>query len=334
MLNIKKYYFKEVIGGGLGLLLLFYTTLFAINFVIQNRKNNQVENIAIILREHALTYDIDQRSVDTTLQESLQTPLIGFDTIQAKITAAVANNKPIELNLVGFPYKSQNTTKKVLVPHLDAAEKHSLDYLNSFLNKIAAVYAPGANLTIFTDGTVFCDIEEVDDSVVVDYEKQLKRATVNMHHIHIKTLTDLLPGKTHAEIRTLIQNIPPTTDEFEALLISDTQLQEEITLLEKRMAFEFNHPAGLAKLQRTPIKTIAKKIVHRGLQYSTFLAAFRPKEAIRLSVHYQSNVSKKMGIKLSHNSFVTPWHGILVIDSNGIAHITHLEDTASIRRRA
>ncbi len=304
--------------------------IFGIKFMTVDKAHHKVDAIAAILLEYALTHDIDRRSIDGAVVENKHCELEGFDAIRTKIATAVASNNSIKFNLVGFPYKSQNIEKKVAVAQLDEAEQHSLEYLNTMLEKIADIYPPGAFLTIFTDGMVFCDLEGVSDEVVIKYEKQLKQLATGMYYIQIKSLADLLPGKSPAQIRSTIESFSPSVAEFEILLATDLKLQEEVSLLEKRMAFEFNHAGSLVQLSQ--VADITKKLIYRGMQYSAFLSSFRPLEAIRLSVHYQQNVSKKMGIKLSQNSFITPWHGVLAVDSKGIARIEHLQDVVSRRR--
>lgn len=289
-------------------------------------KDQRLVQIVEILLKHALTYDIDKRSVDSKVLQKDSITLKGFDGIEVKIQAAVEENKPIELNFVGFPYKSTNTDKKVLAHQLDAAERHSLVYLNDMLADISKIYQPGAILTIFTDGMVFCDIEGFSDQIVENYEQQLKHISQDLKHIRIVTLSDLLPGKTPAEMRSTIETYEPSEKAFQEKILNDNHLKDEIELLAKRMVLEMDHSAGRAYLAQHPPGDIAKKLTHRGMQYSAFLGAHRPKGSIRLSVHYQADVSTKMGIKLAENSYVTAWHGVLIQNSDGSKQIAHLED--------
>lgn len=296
---------------------------------VESIKDYRLSKISDILLRCALTYDIDKRSVDMNVSQKGSIPFKGFEHIQAKIQAALQQNRLIKLNLVGFPFKSTNTERKVLGSQLDAAERYSLDYLNTMLKEISKIYAPGAVLTVFMDGMVFSDIEGVDDQAVITYEQQLKQISRDLHHIRIVTLSDLLPGKSPAEMRSIIESYEPHAQDFQEKISKDSHLQEEINLLTKRTSLELDHPASRAYLVCHTAKEIATRLTHRGMQYSAFLKAHRPKEAIRLSVHYQPDVSIKMGIKLSENSFVTPWHGVLVQHADGSCQISHLEDLDS-----
>lgn len=285
-----------------------------------------IDKIALILISHALTYDIDKLSVDSSLDKSNTPPLKGIDQVKAKIAKAVELNQPILLNLVGFPYKSTNASRKVLKPQLDYAERHSLEYLNAMLDEIANIYPPGAKITIFTDGTAFCDMEGIGDEVIALYEQQLKQVAKDLTHIQITTLADLLPGKTPQEMRDHIESFAPDQAEFQAKLETDPHLKDEVNVLTQRMTLELDHPEGHDYTATHPVRDIATKLTQRSLQYSAFLKSYRPAEAIRLSVHYQPDVSTKMGIGLSFQSHITPWHGVFIQNQDGSAEIRHLED--------
>lgn len=62
---------------------------------------------------------------------------------------------PIQLVLPGFPFKSPNTTSKVLGTLPDKAEEFALAHLNSLCKSIEDVYKGGAELTIVSDGLVY-----------------------------------------------------------------------------------------------------------------------------------------------------------------------------------
>ncbi len=308
--------------GGILLSLLCIATL-----GIRHLNNRVVNQIGDFLLEYALLYDIDKRSIDPTSEVSDKVNFTGFSVIKEKIANIVNTGKPINFNVVGFPHKSPNTEKKVSSLLPDEAEQYSLEYINSLLTKITKVYPPGASLTIFTDGTVFCDAEGIDDTVVFAYEKQLKQLAAHMLQIKIITLSDLLPELSPDKMRLAVEKFSPSNSEFEQRLLHDVKLRDEITLMEKRLMLNFDYPAGHLYIKKHPIAWIAKKLVHRSMQYGNFLATFRNTQDIRLSVHYQPDVSTKIGIKLSDNSHITPWHGVLVIDPNGSKRIEHREDS-------
>lgn len=328
---MKKYIYTTILSLSLSTALLFEAShpfAFASSPIPSKvpSQNQQVKSIASILLKHALTYDIDERSINPKLPISEKITFTGFDSIEEKIKNFVDKQETIVLNFVGFPYKSMNTQRKVISATIDGAERHALEYLHQMLIEISKVYEPGAKLTIFTDGIVFCDLEGIKDHVVADYEKNLKQLAKDLPYIEIKTLSDLLPGKSPHEMRLIIEGYAPTSSQFQEKLDQDKSLQNEIVTLSRRTSFELDYPEGRIYTAHHPVEDIAKALTHRGMQYSSFLAAHRPKQAIRLSVHYQSDVSSKLGIKLSQSSYITPWHGILILNKEGVFQIMHQED--------
>lgn len=286
---------------------------------LQAAEVSKAKQITKVLQNYVLTYDIDAKSIGEA--SPIDTCILDEDFTQ-KIQALLCGHKPLHFTLVGFPYKTTNTEKKTLSERLDAAELYSLKYLDQMLSEVAAIYGKQVKLTIFTDGTVFCDIEGYLDQKVFEYEKALKLICKDLKHIEIKTLSDLLPNLTPTQIRSEIGKSNPNLDEFEAQLSSDEVLQNEVRILEKRMAFEFD----CASKKHANVTEVTKKLMHRSLQYSAFLKQYRSKDSIRLSVHYQKDCTQKIGIKLSPDSYVTPWHGVLVVNAPDNWEIRHLED--------
>lgn len=67
----------------------------------------------------------------------------------------VKAQKPIPMCLPAFPFKSPNSTRKVLGKLPDKAEELALSHLNGLCLAIGDVYSPGAHLTIISDGLVY-----------------------------------------------------------------------------------------------------------------------------------------------------------------------------------
>lgn len=279
------------------------------------------KNIVVLLQEYSLTYDIDKKSMNNNvdiMQENIS--FASCKELIKKITHFVRNKKPIILTMVGFPYKSSNTRDKVLSSVADAAERYSLVYIHTLLEKIKEIYEPGVKLFIFTDGIAFSDIEKVSDETVIEYENSLKTLVQDLPYIKIITTRDICPNKSPEEIRTLISIMNPSTESFYEMLDTDKKLQDDVAVLTQRLAFEL----ALLSLTDNEIIEIGLKETQRSLQYSNFLKQFRPEEAITCSVHYQKDPNRKIGLKLSE-SCVTPWHGVL-IETNGNFTIEHLKD--------
>ncbi len=79
----------------------------------------------------------------------------GTPKFLAVISKFVTQNKPVQMCLPAFPWKSANKVYKVLGSLPDKAEEVALNRLNTMCAEIAEVYKPGAILTIISDGLVY-----------------------------------------------------------------------------------------------------------------------------------------------------------------------------------
>ncbi|MDP2193899.1 MAG: L-tyrosine/L-tryptophan isonitrile synthase family protein, partial [Alphaproteobacteria bacterium] len=299
---------------------ILYAFAFTSNLLLAKQFNPK--KIINIIQSHVLEHDIDAQSIGENC------PAHSCDLSKSyleKISDLHQNKLPLHFTMVGFPYKSMNTKKKTLTASVDAAERYSLVYLNTMLKKLQAYYDYPVKLTIYMDGAAFSDIAGLSDARISQYEQELKAISSDLHHIKIKTLKDILPNLTPNELRQKIEQCESSEETFYEAS-QNAPLQQEIAILKKRMAFEMDCPEGIALQKKYSILQISKKILHRSLQFSHLLNTVRPLNSIRLSVHYQKDCTKKIGIKLSHNSYVTPWHGVLVVDSFNNWRIQHLQD--------
>lgn len=295
--------------------------IFFERYVCINNNFRITKAIIAIFHEYTLTYDIDKKSIDPHYNiVPVMFRLDEYVHLSKKIDYFIHNQKPIIFTMVGFPYKSSNTHEKVISSSADAAERYSLVYLQHFLDKIKKIYKPGVQLNIFTDGIIFGDLEYVSDEDIYSYEEALKLMSYDLPDIKINTMRDLCPHESAQEIRKQIAGLNPSGQDFYDIYKHDQKLKDDAHILIQRLAFEL---AQLALDQKT-IKNIALQQMHRGMQYSNFLKQFRPDQTINCSVHYQKNIDKKIGLKLS-DSCITPWHGVLV-EKNGYFSIEHLKD--------
>ncbi|KAF2137129.1 uncharacterized protein K452DRAFT_322036 [Aplosporella prunicola CBS 121167] len=96
------------------------------------------------------------------------------------IQRAVEKRQPVSLTLPAFPFKSPNTEDKVLGVLPDKAEEVSLKYLQGLCDNIKDTYAPGAELTIVSDGIVYSDLVGVPDSTVWEYGEHLRQMAIKL----------------------------------------------------------------------------------------------------------------------------------------------------------
>lgn len=129
----------------------------------------------------------------------------------AQVHAQVSRSQPVEMCLPAFPFKSPNTSSKVLGDLPDKAEEFAFAHLNGMCAAIAHIYKPGAKLMIISDGLVyngqslpstasynfsrltFLDLLGVPDKTVWAYGESLRSiATENdFKYIQFSRLKDL-----------------------------------------------------------------------------------------------------------------------------------------------
>lgn len=73
----------------------------------------------------------------------------------AQIYSKVKAGRLINMCLPAFPFKSPNSTTKVLGHLPDKAEEVALAHLNGLCNAIKNIYPAGSELTIISDGLVY-----------------------------------------------------------------------------------------------------------------------------------------------------------------------------------
>ena len=279
------------------------------------------DQILNILKPFQITQDIDKKSLNQLSRSSeLHSP--DYKSLQEKITKFLECKKPLKFLLVGFPFKSANTEKKVLGQVPDMAERRSLEYLYGCIKSLKEAYPYGVELVIFCDGIPFCEYLGISAETVKLYEQGLQRLVQDMPGITLVTSDSLqkqLALSSTQHICNVIDKYTPSDEEFHKQLETDPALQDSYKTLLGRLEIEFDSVQGREFLKAYgPLSKITKALMAREMRMRRFLEArFDAENFIRLTVHYSKDLGKKFGIKLSPNSFVTPYHGVLVEESDG-----------------
>jgi pyoverdine/dityrosine biosynthesis protein Dit1 len=242
-----------------------------------------------------------------------------------KILNATRKNERIQFVLPAFPAKSPNRNK-TLSDAPDFAELLSLRRLNAICARIGQIYGPGAEIIICSDGRVFSDLVQVSDEKITSYALEIE----NMIERH--TLTHL---KTYHLDHAFSDQVNPTNHhEMREALLSryaqcPTLLREKIKvdaaalrlfngmhrfIFEDRVVLEASTPGKSRERTRTESKEIAYELIRRSDAWSKLIEEFFP-EAVRLSIHPQSDHSPKLGVQLAPSSdpWRTPWHSVALL---------------------
>ncbi|KAM0425779.1 hypothetical protein ACHAPT_009029 [Fusarium lateritium] len=254
----------------------------------------------------------------------------------ALIYTHVKAQQPVPLCLPAFPFKSPNSTSKVLGKLPDKAEEFALSHLNGMCQAIADIYAPGAKLTIISDGLVYNDLLGVPDKDVWGYGETLRAlaASKGFAHIRFARLRDLVDLDLPKELdeMTYVAN----ASNFRRALLNtfskpgwtwDEVRQAEDACMTYRGYIKFLqadletvYPIGDDRTKsryKRGTEYIAKQMMARG---DAFANAVRQKypDHVRLSIH-PSTGAVKLSISLlpTDSIYTTPWHSTLVLKLDG-----------------
>ncbi|NEO31327.1 MAG: L-tyrosine/L-tryptophan isonitrile synthase family protein [Symploca sp. SIO3C6] len=236
-----------------------------------------------------------------------------------KIESFIEQEKPIHFVLPAFPAKSPNKTK-VLGSLPDMGEKISLQFLQSLCVQIQDFYAPGAQITICSDGRVFSDLVCVNDEDVTAYGKELKNILddIGADAINIFNLEGIFAGLSCDDIRQkLVLNYADSLETIRCRVKNDPNERNLFNGIH-RFLFEdylFLQPSKSRNRLRNESKKSAYGVIQRSHAWSDLIAEQFP-HTIRLSIHPQPVHSEKIGIHMikTQDAWATPWHNVAVYD--------------------
>lgn len=146
----------------------------------------------------------------------------GLDYFLNTIEYFVVRNITVQTCLPAFPFKSANKEYKVLGSLPDKAEELALERLNNICARVQDVYAPGAQITIISDGityngnlvwhehlfqtlTLHADLLCISDRETWAYGEALRRMArqKQFDHISFSRLQDLVKIPLQEELREI-----------------------------------------------------------------------------------------------------------------------------------
>jgi pyoverdine/dityrosine biosynthesis protein Dit1 len=231
----------------------------------------------------------------------------------------VAAGKPVHFVIPAFPAKSRNRRKTVgRLP--DLGEYLALESVQGFCEQISAVYAPGAVVTICSDGHVFSDVLGIDDDHVDDYGAELLRMirSIGGGAIGFYALRDAMPGLSCDQRRArLLDEYGESVDEIRDAIRSQPRARRMFNGIHRFVTED--HAVLMSDLsatqRRNRAKVTAYEVVRRSQAWSRVVEDVFP-GAVRLSIHPQYHHDTKIGFQLlrTADSWLTPWHGVVLDD--------------------
>ncbi len=237
-----------------------------------------------------------------------------------KVATAISEGRPINLVLPAFPAKSPSRLKTL--SHLpDHGEEIAFINLNKLCERISQKHAPGAKLTVCSDGRVFADIVRIPDQDVTDYNNEMRKHVKNcdLAHIDFFDLDDVYPNVQNFSM--LREELMVTYGEaLESLQKRCREEQDASKMYRGITRFLLEDFSGLDEfkgMSRNSIQSAARLAAYRVIQRSNAwgrLVADKLPDSVRLSIHPQFRVSEKIGISLieKNDCWATPWHAVVL----------------------
>lgn len=250
-----------------------------------------------------------------------------------RILHAIEENRAINLVLPAFPAKSPSRLKTL--SHLpDHGEELAFMNLSNLCDRIAQIHAPGAKLTVCSDGRVFADIVRIPDQDVTDYNNEMRKHVKewNLKHIEFFDLDDVYPNvKDFGMLREELMVV--YGEALESLQRRCKTERDASEMYRGITRFLFEDFCGLDEfkgMSRNAVQGVARLAAYRVIQRSNAwgrLLAERLPNAVRLSIHPQFRVSEKIGINLieSTDCWATPWHSVVLKKGEKISLVPRRE---------
>lgn len=236
------------------------------------------------------------------------------------ISHCIDNGERLTFILPGFPAKSPNR-QKTLGALPDLAEKAALESLANICQRIEKIYTPGAEIVICSDGRLFSDVERIPEKDVTEYSNALKKYTHGKYHKHLKffCLEDVFSKEYDFDTmrEELLVRYGESIQSLRARCKKDKTLEENYKGITRFMLEDYSILEEFKEFSRSFVqkqaKTSAYRLIQRSEAWSRLLES-RFDRAVRLSVHPQFRVSKKIGIQLvdTRDYWLTPWHSVAV----------------------
>lgn len=237
-----------------------------------------------------------------------------------RVMSAISTNQPIEMVLPAFPGKSPNRQKTL--SHLpDYAERCAIDQLNCLCEEIRAIYPVGARIKICSDGYVFSDVVKIPDSQVKDYTDAVAQYCSD-NYPDVFSMYDLIDEFKELKCLNSMREelIVRYGVSFMTLKRRVKEEKEAGSMYKGITRFLCEDYSGLPEFDgwsNTQIQKAARAAAYRVMQRSEAWSELLNEKFpsfVRLSIHPQFRVSKKIGIKLVPTSDLwrTPWHSVAV----------------------
>ncbi|BAZ70700.1 hypothetical protein NIES4106_54950 (plasmid) [Fischerella sp. NIES-4106] len=230
-----------------------------------------------------------------------------------KIQSFIESNEPIHFILPAFPAKSPNP-QKVLGPMPDMGERVALQFLQNLCNHISEIYAPGAKITICSDGRVFTDLVAITDENVSLYRQGIGQLLneINADAIDTFCLENVFTGMSFDQMRkTLVEQYAQPIESIQERVNSEDKHRQFFNGIYHLLFDDYLvlYPDKSREQIEVECNVRAYEVIQRSNAWTTLVGQHFP-QSLRLSIHPQDYHSNKIGIHMIKTSdqWGTPWH--------------------------
>jgi pyoverdine/dityrosine biosynthesis protein Dit1 len=248
-----------------------------------------------------------------------------------RMQSFVERQEPIHFVILAFPSKSPNT-QKVLGTLPDLAERAALEFLQSFCDQLSYYHAPGARITICSDGHVFAQTVGITDEDATAYHAELEAiiAAQGAASIDFFSLSDAYGSIPYPRMREKLElDYAEDIDLIRKRVTAEDGAARQLFNGIHRFLFEDNAAIHLERSRnrvREEAKALAYAVIRRSNAWSRLIEARFPR-AVRLSIHPQPAHADKLGIHLlrTRDNWLTPWHGVALESSDGLVLVKRFQ---------
>ncbi|EKD13238.1 uncharacterized protein L3040_003039 [Drepanopeziza brunnea f. sp. 'multigermtubi'] len=259
---------------------------------------------------------------------------------EESVRRAVTNNKPIQMVLPAFPFKSPNHREKTLGNFPDLGEELALARLDSLRAQVCDVY-PDTEITIVSDGLVYNDLLGVSEEDVFRYGMALRELAAEKFPllkfarlrdlysevVNATTLEEYVANSSYCREKIMRDFLPPGFDAHVAVrddINVLTTYRGYIKFLESDLCEEPSRQGLSKKKVKHMNEATARAMITRGAAFSAAVKFAFP-DAVRISIH-ASHHEYKMPISLLPGKtcgYTTPWHSATAMEQDGSFHFGH-----------
>ncbi|MBY0442184.1 MAG: isocyanide synthase family protein [Mycobacteriaceae bacterium] len=241
-----------------------------------------------------------------------------------RILDFLLGDETIEFALPAFPCKSPNPNK-VAGTLPDEGERIALITLDKLCRDIEALYAPGARVTICSDGHVFADVIGVPDETVTAYKDNIKQLIVaeGLSRLSTFDLRDIWGDEEIDSKRLRLERgWMGSLEDLRRQARTDYEIARVIRGMTRFLREDAETATGTSSQQQREAKRRAYRLLARSRAWGSIVHTHLPR-AVRLSIHPQPLGAEKFGVNLvplaaGDSGWTTPWHSVVLYNHAGL----------------